>query len=185
MNSCPASLSRLWALSGQSLPEGGEAYNTRFDSIGLLLAWPLKPSAYDWCAPANVLRFAGTGGDGVHFGLLLLDGVLSEDSPVVMTVPMAMEDNTNFIVGANLSDFLALGSRRGYFFLEQLAYKPDWLLNELADTEFGEDVSDEERELLTAIGDAFGLRPWGGQVANRLDWLKKEFFPLLALPPAR
>ena len=185
MNPCPSTLSRLWALTGQPLPVGGEAYNVHFDSIGLLLAWPLIPSAYDWCAPTNVLRFAETGGDGVHCSLLLLDGVLSEDSPVVMTVPMAMEDSTNFIVGENLRDFLALGSRRGYFFLEQLAYKPEWLLNELADADFGEEVAEEARASLTAVGNAFDLHPWGGRVADRLEWLKREFFPLLALPPAQ
>jgi len=178
-------LARLWSLTEQPLPEADEAYNSYFDSIGLLLPWPLQPGGYEWCAPSNVLRFAETGGDGVYFGLLLLDGELSEDSPVVMTVPMAMEGSNNFIVGENLRDFLALGSRRGYFFLEQLAYKPDWLLNELADTEFGKNVTAEDRLLLAAISDAFDLVPWGGRVDSRLKWLKDEFFPLLRLPPAQ
>lgn len=183
MTSSFASLDRLWALAGQRLPEDGPAIGTRFDPIGLLLSLPLEPSIYHSCAPSNVLSFATTRGNGVHFSLLLLDGVVSEDSPVVMTVPMAADENTNVIVGENLRDFLALGCRRGYFILEQLAYDPDWVLTEFADNEFGEDLSEKERALLVTLGDAFDLRPWGHRVAGRLAWLKSEFFPLLALPP--
>lgn len=182
MTSYPASLNRLWAMTGQVLRNEGAAYNTYFDGIGLLLSAPLKPSQYDWCAPTNVLTFGETGGDGVQFSFLPLDGKLSEDSPIVMTVPMAMEDRTNFVVGENLRDFLALGCRRGYFFLEQLAYKPDWLLSELADTNFSEEVSHDERDMLVAIGDAFGLSPWGESVADRLKWLQTVYCPLLAMP---
>ena len=72
MTSYPASLKRLWSLTGQELREEGEVYNTHFDAIGFLLSGPLKPSPYDWCAPTNVLRFAETGGDGVQYCLLLL-----------------------------------------------------------------------------------------------------------------
>lgn len=182
MNFCPPTLSRLWELTGQQLPDDGGADNAYFEEVGLFLEWPLMHSGYDWCAPMNTLQFASTGGDGVHFSLLLLDDVLSESSPVVMTVPMAMEDSTNFIVGGCLLDFLALGSRRGYFNLEQLAYQHDWLLNELKDVDFSEEISDEARKLLTSIADTFDLRPWGGQVAERLDWLNKKYFPMLALP---
>ena len=184
MTSYPASLDRLWALTGQPLAESGVAYSSRhFDEIGLLLSLPLKPSEYGWCAPTNVLRFAETGGDGVQFGLLLLDETLSEDSPVIMTVPMAMGDKTSFVVGENLSDFLALGCRRGYFILEQLAYRPDWLLSELADEEFGGDMSDQQKQLLGSLSAAFGLSSWGERTANRLKWLEDEYFELLALPP--
>lgn len=184
MISYPAFLGRLWALSDQRLPEGGAAYSSHFDEIGLLLSLPLKPSRYGWCSPTNVLRFAETGGDGVQFSLLLLDGTLSEDSPVVMTVPMAMGDRKNFVVGENLSDFLALGCRRGYFILEQLAYRPDWLLSELAAEEYGRDVSDHQKQLLDSLSVAFDLNSWGERVASRLKWLEDEYFDLLALPPA-
>lgn len=184
MISYPASLGRLWALTDQPLAEGGAAYSSHFDEIGLLLSLPLKPSEYGWCSPTNVLRFAETGGDGVQFGLLLLDGTLSEDSPVIMMVPRAMGDRTNFVVGENLCDFLALGCRRGYFILEQLAYRPDWLLSELADEEYGEDMSDDQKQLLGSLSVAFGLNSWGERVASRLKWLEDEYFDLLALPPA-
>jgi hypothetical protein len=143
----------------------------------------LEPSEYGWCSPTNVLRFAETGGD-VQFGLLLLDGTLSEDSPVIMTAPMAIGDETNFVVGENLGDFLALGCRRGYFILEQLAYRPDWLLSELADEEYGAGMSDDQKELLGSLSVAFGLKSWGARVASRLKWLEDEYFDLLALPPA-
>ena len=182
----PATLSRLWALTGQALPDDGqEAFNSHFDAIGLNLSWPLKPSGYGWCAPSNVLQFAQTGGDGVHFGLLLLDDMLSEDSPVVMTIPMSLHENdTNFVVGENLRDFLALGCRRGYFFLDGLAHARESLLNELADTEFGETVCEEQRILLTNMSQSFNLKPWGARVEERLKWLKDEFHSFLAPPAA-
>ena len=70
--------------------------------------------------PTNCAPFAYTGGDGCHFSLLQTESVDSSDSPVVLTVPCSP---ANLIVGSNLWEFLSLGCHRGYFGLEQLAYK--------------------------------------------------------------
>jgi hypothetical protein len=181
MHACPASLRRLWALTGHMPIEGGAALSAHFEEVGLFLHLPLQPGGYD-CSPSNALMFARTGGDGVHFALLPLDGMLSEETPVVLTVPMAAAGSTNFIVGENLQDFLALGCRRGYFQLEQLAYRPDSLLRELADPDFSATVSSNAEALLNALTAEFGLSPWGSEVAARLERLREKYLPLLALP---
>ncbi len=92
----------------------------------------------DGCTPINTLTFAVTGGEDTHFCLLLVQGRVTEASPVVLTVPHSGGDaqESNFIVGENLIDFLCLGYYRGFFSLEQLAFgfretlkahlTPDW-----------------------------------------------------------
>ena len=63
--------------------------------------------------------FAATGGDGVHFSLLLLDGELSPQSPVVMTVPPV---EMSIVLGADVDEFFGLGISRGYTRMEYLVY---------------------------------------------------------------
>lgn len=115
-------LNRVWGLADRE----GERRSTRpdlvFDPVGLILIRPLEKWGYD-STPVNSQSFAHTGGDGVHFGLIDLGVGISEDSPVVMTVPMAANPK-NVILGENLFDFLCLGCESGYFMLEQLSY--DW-----------------------------------------------------------
>src|SRR5687767_64611 len=79
-----------------------------FDPVGLILQIP--PGRRDYhCTPLNSVTFASTGGDGVHFGFLHVEGCSL--SPVVMTVPMS--DVHNFVVGESLFEFLCLGAKRG------------------------------------------------------------------------
>ena len=58
------------------------------EEIGLLLHSKSARTAY-WCTPVNVVTFASTGGDGVHFSLLDLGDGAGDSSPVVMTVRVA------------------------------------------------------------------------------------------------
>ena len=68
---------------------------------------------------SDILTFAVTGGEGVHFSLLVRNGKLTEDAPVVMTTPTP-DAIQNYIVGENLRDFLCLRVNRGYFYLDFL-----------------------------------------------------------------
>jgi hypothetical protein len=72
--------------------------------------------------PVNSVTFASTGGDGVHFGLLQSASTTGRDGPVVMTVPAARR--ANHVVAGSIREFLGLGCIHGWFFLEQLAYRP-------------------------------------------------------------
>ena len=115
-----STLQQLWDLAGGDPDDTSCDWNGTFDPVGLVLLAPPRNEGY-WCTPTNSLTFAITGGDGVHYGLMAINGEFTDLSPVVMTVPMC--DTPNKIVGANLKEFLALGCRYGYFALEQLVYR--------------------------------------------------------------
>jgi len=94
--------------------------------VGLILSKCLSHETYS-SSPINALRFASTGGNGVHFGLIEDENGVSNNSPVVMTVPMYLgktgeHPECNFIVGKNLTQFLEFGLHLGYFAMEQLSY---------------------------------------------------------------
>lgn len=119
------------------------------EEIGLLCTSELLPPTYD-ATPKNCLTFAGTGGDGVHFGFLDLGYGVSDDSPVVMTIPMNF-DQPNLVVGASLRDFLGLGTRLGYFCLEQLVYHRPHSVAALDKATYSNDMSASGIYALKAI----------------------------------
>ena len=126
--------------------------------------------------PINTLAFATTCGDDVHFGLLSNDGTFGDESPIVMTVPMADDDpvNCNFVVGETLHDFLCLGCVHGFFSLEQLAYTKTKLLTELAQpAEPSDDEIHYER-----FRAAFSLSPWP-EIGQRQEDLDTRYKPKL------
>ena len=127
--------------------------------------------------PRNTVTFACTGGDDVHFGLLRRAGTFGDHSPVVMTVPMADDspDDTNFVVGSNLHEFLCLGCTHGYFRLETMAYS--WF-NEFLDELKTEP---EDPEAYSAYRERFALEPWT-DVESRLTELQRSIKPDLAFP---
>jgi hypothetical protein len=153
----PKTLLRLWELAGGDPFDSSCDWNRAFDAAGLILLAPPRRFEY-WCTPLNSLTFATTGGDGVHYGLLDVNGEFTDFSPVVMTVPMCEAPNT--IVGANLKEFLALGCRYGYFSLEQLVYQRAQTLEELSRRRANPVGTPEERSLLDRLSSEFGLQPW-------------------------
>lgn len=149
------------------------------DSFGLLLCEELHRWPYDE-TPRNSLTFASTGGDGVHYGLLVDRAAPGNDSPVVMTVPMA--DEPNRIVGSNLRDFLGLGLTSGYFVLEQLQYDLATTIQELESGFYLAEMNDEERSALEAITWTFAVTGWHDHAA-RLQALAAEFAGRLDVAP--
>ena len=113
-------LNELWNLADEF---AGSDDNALFGECGLFLQRPLSRWDY-FCTPLNTLTFASTGGDGVHYGLLLGSDTPYDQLPVVMTVPMS--DQYNTVVAETLGEFLGLGYFVGWFSLEQLAYEPRW-----------------------------------------------------------
>jgi len=121
-------LERLWAMADREAERTGPLFD--LGCIGLHLQRPLSNAGYNF-TPTNSSTFAGTGGDGVHFGLLHINGEVSDDSPVVMTVPMMFEE-ANVVLGENLLEFLRLGCQVGYFDLEQLVYDKQEAIRSIA-----------------------------------------------------
>lgn len=126
---------------------------------GLRIVEYPAPSGYD-ASPKGYLAFASTGGDGVHFSVP--DGT---DGPVVMTVPMSF-DNPNFVVGADIKEFLSLGCVYGYFSLEQLAYSWERTVEAI-------EAACTPSPALQQLAENFGLRRWL-QVGKRLRELESS-----------
>jgi len=156
-------------------------------TVGLRLDEKPDASRYTHHTPLNCRTFASTGGDGVHFSFLVRDGLVREESPVVLTVPCAA---ANLVVGENLFDFLSLGSRRGYFGLEQLAYapkvaeevytNPDWQPSDRWHKSVGFVTDEAERGVLELLTSEFGLRPWPSP--TRFAILQERYAESLELP---
>ncbi|WP_238015603.1 hypothetical protein KZZ52_55580 [Dactylosporangium sp. AC04546] len=172
---------RLWQLAERVASRTREEPDHVFMPVGLRLQDPAQARGWDYdSTPINVTTFASTGGDGVHFSVVNVNdgnGVW----PVVMTVPMAF-DCPNTIVGGDLREFLALGCRTGYLYLERLAY--GWGRQaSIAGLEAGTPPEDaEEAVLLRHLGEEFDLRPWRN-VHGRLGELDAAHRPSLQLRP--
>jgi hypothetical protein len=178
-------LDRLRKLAIQESEIAGCHPNQAFDGMGLNLLDPAKRFGYD-VTPLNASTFAHTGGEGVHFSLVHIEGKLTDDSPVVMTLPAGFE-RKNVILGSNLVEFLCLGCQIGYFPLEQLIYQYSDTIGWIKDptlwhTAAGYTSDDpyllKEQRLLRIIRDEFSLSPWQ-EAEERLFDLQIEYLPLL------
>jgi hypothetical protein len=164
---------------------GEEVDDPGFGALGLLFFREMRTRFYP-CTPKNVVSFAGTGGEGVHFSLLVEDDKATEESPVVVTIPESFE---NHIVGENLFDFLCLGVDRGFFALEQLhalalektleVYStPDWEPKNDSDWAVGYGVNGHQRKLLDFLATELGLVPWK-DLKRKFLRLQERYMPLL------
>lgn len=174
----PTELERLWRMVGGDFSDANDDWNGKFDPIGLILLAPPRHMGY-WCTPSNSVTFATTGGDGVHYGWLQDKENDPNNSPIVMTVPMA--DQPNLIVGASFVDFLSLGCRFGYFALEGLVYDFPAAVEELEMEKFDPEASAEEKSLLSGLSKEFDLEPWKKPEARFMS-LQERYLALLELP---
>lgn len=157
--------------------------------LGLILDQKPDSHRYDWCTPTNCQTFAGTGGEGVHFSLMVIDGSINDRSPVVITTPGG-GDGRSWIVGSDMRDFLSLGYHRGYFALEQLSgdqeltltvfTNKDWQPTESWHDSVGYTIGPHHKQILDLLIERFALRPW--QDPQHFYELQKRFGPLLELP---
>jgi hypothetical protein len=143
---------------------------------------PLHNGGYS-CTPTNTVKFANTGGEGVHFSFLLADGEWGPTSPVVMTCPAA-GGIENVIVGESLAEFLGLGLQTGYFALEYLAHSAaafdsghPFVTEHLEPKRLASWLEPEEAEILRRLGKRFGLLPWT-VAGNRLAELQRHLLTL-------
>ncbi|MBI2845879.1 MAG: hypothetical protein HYX86_04970 [Chloroflexi bacterium] len=181
-------LEKLWELAQQEAQRTGTSFEMVFDPIGLRLERPLTTWTYS-STPLNSSTFASTGGDGVSFGLVHIYGEISDNSPVVMTAPMAFSQ-PNTIVGSHLSEFLSLGCQVGYLALEELAYDlenaiswlkhPDQWFAKCYDGPLEAHLV-EVQSLLQLLREKFSLEPWE-KIEERLAELQLKFMPSLRLP---
>jgi hypothetical protein len=139
-------------------------------AVGLFIDSLPKNAGYKQ-TPINSITFAGTGGDGVHFGFLGASETVKANCPVVVTIPMA-NHQWNFIVGESLHDFLCLGCKVGFSQLGRLDLDYDlvvehYSLDALADSQ---DLERRTR-ILELLSQEFSLEPWT-DVSTKLRRLK-------------
>jgi hypothetical protein len=161
------------------------AHDPGLGCLGLMFDEHLDAHRYPSCTPGNCVTFANTGVDGIHFSFLVLDGLVSEPSPVVITDPT--QGGLSAIVGANLFDFLCLGYFWGYFGLWQVVgctelpleawTNPQWQPKQ---PYYGFSLDDHQRRVLQFLIDALELRPWPN--AQRFKHLQDRFMDLLEAP---
>jgi hypothetical protein len=168
-------IEKLWSLSGTDRSSFTGNENYFYDSIGLILLTEIKHHGY-WCTPSNSITFAETGGDGVHYSLLVESDKVDENSPVIMTLPCA--ENCNIIVAENFLEFLSLGCRAGYFDIEQIEYERDFHLAQLDSNKYSEEADEEQILLLKRIEDEFSLVPRINHGA-RFAELEQKYFKCL------
>jgi hypothetical protein len=136
---------------------------------GIFVHSKLERWGYE-ATPLNSVTFGSTGGDGVHFGFLHVDGEKRDDGPIVMTVPMAFE-RPNIVVAETLSEFVRIGCRSGWFVLEQLAYSPAWTVKHYSAAESSDSP---EGVALKALRKRLRIR-WAPLSRERLSELKRKY----------
>jgi len=170
--------------------EARQRFPSRFDrglaGVGLILYQQLVVSTCEWCPPLNCRTFAETGGDGIHFSLLVQDGAITENSPIVMTIPP--DGGQSLIVGETLYDFLCFGAHNGFF---ALPIWPDATLrpypspasnpDEVPHSSARSDSEERERQVLAFLIAQMDLQPWTSM--RKLTQLQEKYGPLLRLPP--
>jgi hypothetical protein len=171
--------------------EAAERFPARFDDglgqMGMLLDSKLVNGGY-WCTPKKSLAFASTGGNGVHFSFIIQNDEITEDSPVIVTVPAnpGIPEMSNCVVANNLRNFLRFGLHRGYFYLEQLVYyrdltlaayaSPDWQPAE--DWHYSYQLCENGQCVRDFLVERFQLTPLAYSVSE-FEALQSQFKPLL------
>ena len=117
----PVPLAMLHEIAHEVAAAREATVETVFDDVGLLLDEPPVAHHYAWCTPTNVLTFARTGGDGVHYSYLPSWGGLDGIDPVFMTLPC--DSGRTVVVAESFEEFFAHGYHVGWFSLEQIVYQ--------------------------------------------------------------
>ena len=135
----------------ETLPEIRDA---GLGCVGLILNEQLKRGIYG-CSPRNGVAFASTGGDGDHYSLLIREGRVDSQSPVVLTWP---SEEQQTIVGESLYDFLCFGLHGGYF--QVLSGNEEPPPGGRQGLWFCGHVDEPRRRVLTFLADELELVPW-------------------------
>ena len=155
------------------LREFGKTHD--MERVGFILTDELVEEWYD-SSPLNCVAFATTGGDGVHFSVF--KDFDEDESPVVMTVPMNFGEE-NIVIANSLYEFLCLGSRFGFFGLEQLSYDFNSTVNEIENCNRSESTNPELKELSLE----FGLKPID-DTARYVETVNAKYYSKLELADA-
>ena len=116
----PAPLQALYDAAAAMGPQFELSPEAVLDYCGLLLEIPPQRNYIDWCTPRNVMTFATTGGDSVHYSYLVDERLPEGRYPIVMTLPCV--NDLNWVIAESFQEFFDYGYYVGWFSLEQLYY---------------------------------------------------------------
>jgi hypothetical protein len=125
------------------LTAGYEARKEYFDESGVLVSENQEAWKSDE-TPLNTTVFAHTGGDFVHYSILIIDSTLR---PVVMTIPINSGGVQNLILSETLAEFLGLGYEHGWFPLEQIVYQSTGHCEESIFDYYAEEFHEKEEDV--------------------------------------
>ena len=157
----------FWKVDDLIKEKWGRKYFNYISYCGLNPVRPLERYDY-FCTPKNTQTFATTGGNGVHFG------IVDNSGPIVMTVPMASENNA--VVATDLEEFFSIGYHVGWFGLEELVYDFEATITYFNEPDNDLDV--EELRFLKLMRDQLKLSHFP-LTAERLSHLKNQYFESL------
>ena len=160
----------FWRVDDHIEAKWGKVAYKHIDYCGLIPVRPLERHPY-FCTPKNSLTFAATGGDGVHYGMVQGVNQQGHPGPVVMTVPMAT--NNNVIVAEDLDEFFSLGYYAGWSGLDEIVYRLDEAIKYYAGPDA--DLSKEESTFLEMIRKEFQIQHIP-LTKKRLEALEKLYF---------
>lgn len=123
--------------------------------------------------PVNTATFANNGIGGNHVGFLAMPDTPLDASPVVLTAPLA--EQPNVVVAGSLHEFLCLGCRQGWAFLDQFAHNPAWAV------EWYQSGEAAAYPILDELARRFDLAPWNA-VGARIAELAEQHGDRLVLP---
>ena len=174
----PAPLQALYDAAATIGPQFNLSAEAVFDYSGLILEIPPVRNWIDWCTPRNVLTFATTGGDSVHYSYLVDERLPAGVCPIVMTLPCASE--LSLVIAESFQEFFDYGYYVGWFSLEQLYYEEEEgeAYFRQASPTFG-DIGTEQLPLLRK---ALNMKPVPPTLA-RFAELQQKYGALLDIPP--
>ncbi len=159
----------FWKVDDLIKERWGKKYYNFVSYCGLSPIRPLETYDY-FCTPKNSKTFATTQGNGVHFGIV--DG----SEAIVMTVPMASENNV--IIAENLDEFFSIGYHVGWFGLEELVYEFEETIAYFNHPD--EELDEEDMRFLELIRDQLQISHVPLTV-ERLTELKNHYFDTLKI----
>jgi hypothetical protein len=172
----PNQLIKLHKVASDAATKFASSTDAVFDPCGLILEIPPVEGDY-WCTPTNVVTFASTGGDGVHYSYLKDFDSSDGRLPIIMTLPCA--DENNVVIAESFEEFFNLGYYVGWFSLEQLVYQEARAVSYFTKPDPEQRTYAEAR--LEFMREALQIRPVPPQL-ERLHWLNAQYFGLLHIP---
>ncbi|MBW3509441.1 MULTISPECIES: SMI1/KNR4 family protein [Janthinobacterium] len=172
----PVQLEKLHQVADAAAIKFETSADMVFEPCGLILEMPQIEEQY-WCTPTNVVPFASTGGDGVHYSYLKDFVSTNGTLPIIMTLPSA--DENNVVIAESFEEFFNLGYYVGWYSLEQLVYQEEQAIDYFIKPD--EEHRDYAESRLEYLREALQMRPVPPQMA-RLAKLREQYFDLLLIP---